>query len=484
MIDISFAKTISTTSSVKIIGLLEGTKTLPASLSKDEKARATIALKQAGFTGKANTFVTVLGGAPKLIIVGFGKEPAILDFQKSGGSIVPHISKDETATIVIEPLKGVALKPDQIAAEMAYGIQLAAYRFDKYKTKKDEETQPKLKKITFVLEGSAAAAKAYQHAGALATAVTHARDLCNEPGNKLTPKLFAADIQKLTKIGVEVEILDVKMLKEKGFNLLLAVAQGSVNEPRVAIFKWIGKPIKKTIDLGLVGKGVTFDSGGLSLKPFASMLDMHHDMNGAAAVVTTLESLALQSAPVNVIGIVGLVENMPSGTATRPQDIVTSMSGQTVEILNTDAEGRLVLADCLWYLQDHYGVTKIIDLATLTGAVMMALGSQYAGLFTNDEKLATDLIAAGQTSDEKLWRLPMGEAYNKKIDSTVADMKNIGGPLAGGSTAACFLERFIKPETTWAHLDIAGVDKEDSGTALCPKGATGFGTRLLNAFIK
>ncbi|MGN1063151.1 MAG: leucyl aminopeptidase family protein, partial [Alphaproteobacteria bacterium] len=279
------------------------------------------------------------------------------------------------------------------------------------------------------------------------------------------------------------DILTLKELKAQKFGMLLSVAQGSANEPRVAVMKWMGNPKKKSFDLGLVGKGVTFDSGGISLKPGAGMGDMKQDMTGAAVVTATLRAAAHRQVKSNVIGIVGLVENMPSGTATRPGDIVTSLSGQTVEILNTDAEGRLVLGDCLWYMQQTYGVTKIIDVATLTGATMRALGDEYAGLFSNDEAFAQTLTEAGLASGEKVWRLPMNEAYDKLIDSPVADMKNIGGSNAGGSTAACFLGRFIKPKTVWAHLDIAGVDKEEKGQPLCPKGATGWGVRLLNRLI-
>lgn len=248
--------------------------------------------------------------------------------------------------------------------------------------------------------------------------------------------------------------------------------------------KWRGKPEQEEFDIGLVGKGVTFDAGGISLKPANGMWDMKGDMTGAAVVVASLKALALQRAPVNAAGIVGLVENMPSGSATRPGDVVTSMSGQTVEIQNTDAEGRLVLGDCLWYIQETLGVDRLIDVATLTGATMRALGDQYAGLFTNDDRMSADMIKAGEESAERLWRLPLGEGYNKMIDSDIADMKNIGGANAGGSTAACFLQRFVKPGTKWSHLDIAGVDRDEKGHPLCPKGATGFGVRVINRYLR
>ena len=246
-------------------------------------------------------------------------------------------------------------------------------------------------------------------------------------------------------------------------DMLLSVAQGSVNSPRVAVLQWKGRKDAKEFDLGLVGKGVTFDSGGISLKPAANMGDMKGDMTGSAVVVAAIKAAALQKLPVNVVGVVGLVENMPSGSATRPGDIVRSMSGQTVEIVNTDAEGRLVLGDCLWYIQEKFGVKKIINVATLTGSTMMTFGFEYAGLFANDDKLAAELTACGETSGEKLWRLPINAEYDKLMDSDIADMKNTGPRLAGGITAACFLQRFIKEGVKWAHLDIAGVDKDENG---------------------
>lgn len=294
----------------------------------------------------------------------------------------------------------------------------------------------------------------------------------------------AADIKRLDYLGIDVTVLDEAKLHDLGMDMLLSVAQGSVNSPRVAVLQWKGKKDAKEFDLGLVGKGVTFDSGGISLKPAANMGDMKGDMTGSAVVVAAIKAAALQKLPVNVVGVVGLVENMPSGSATRPGDVVRSMSGQTVEIVNTDAEGRLVLGDCLWYIQEKFGVKKIIDVATLTGSTMMTFGFEYAGLFANDDKLAAELTACGETSGEKLWRLPINAEYDKLMDSDIADMKNTGPRLAGGITAACFLQRFIKEGVKWAHLDIAGVDKDDKGHPLTPKGATGFGVRVLNCLLR
>ena len=322
---------------------------------------------------------------------------------------------------------------------------------------------------------------AYQ---AVAASVRYARDLCNEPANHLTPEIYAADIKRLEYLGIDITILDEGKLHDLGMDMLLSVSKGSVNSPRVAVLQWKGAKDRKEFDLGLVGKGVTFDSGGISLKPSANMGDMKGDMTGSAVVVAAVKAAALQKLPVNIAGVVGLVENMPSGSASRPGDVVASMSGQTVEIVNTDAEGRLVLGDCLWYIQEKFGVTKIIDVATLTGSTMMTFGFEYAGLFSNDDKLSAQLEKCGELSGEKLWRLPVTADYDKLIDSDIADMKNTGPRLAGGITAACFLQRFIKPGVKWAHLDIAGVDKDEKGHPLTPKGATGFGVRVLNRLLQ
>ena len=299
----------------------------------------------------------------------------------------------------------------------------------------------------------------------------------------MTPEVFAADIRRLEYLGLEVKILDEKAMKERGFGLALAVAQGSVNKPRVAVIKWKGHKESEDFAVGLVGKGVTFDSGGISIKPAAGMGDMKQDMAGAAAMVAVMKSLALQQTQKNVVAVVGLVENMPSGSAYRPGDIFRSMSGQTVEVQNTDAEGRLVLADCLTYIQEEYKPEYVVDMATLTGAIVIALGHSYAGLFSNNVKLAKALNVAGEHCGELLWQLPMNAEFNKQMDSTVADMKNVGGRAAGSCTAACFLQRFVKKETKWAHIDIAGMDLVEEPKPLYPKGASGYGVRLINQFI-
>ena len=402
------------------------------------------------------------------------------DFKLTGGKIYRYIKNEQNAAVLLPK----RLKKEA-AYEMALGIELGSYSFDKYITKRESKDFPKLESVCFKVKGKVLSAKEYVPYAALANGVRYARDLTNEPANNLTPIMMAEDIKRLSYLGLEVELLDEKRMKSCGFNLVLSVAQGSENKPRVAIMKWCGNNKKEDFDLALVGKGVTFDAGGISLKPGNGMWDMKQDMAGAAAVTGAMKVAALQKLPINVVAIVGLVENMPSGTATRPGDVVQSMSGQTVEILNTDAEGRLVLADLLWYVQKEYQVKKVIDIATLTGAIMVALGTEMAGVMGNSQKLVDDIKKAGQTSGEEVWQLPLNAAYNKMMDSDIADMKNISESRNAGSiTAACFLERFIQKGVKWAHIDIAGMDKETKGKPLTPKGASGFGVRLFNALME
>ena len=486
MLEIVFTDGRIGAKAVKIFGLSEGAKFNSSALRPDEMSLVRKAIGQACFGGKKGTFVEVFGAQGKIIVAGLGEKPDALALQELGGSLVKKLFKDCVACYYVENIKGCKLNPEEIAHNVAFGLMIGSYRFDKYFTQKKQEDYPSLEQVIFKVKNSAKVSEDFRDFAALGNAVRYGRDLCNEPSNYLTPEVFAADIKRLEYLGLEVEILGKKELEEQEFGLLLAVAQGSVMEPKVAVIKWRGKPEQEEFDCGLVGKGVTFDAGGISIKPSNGMWDMKRDMTGAAVVVASLKALALQKASVNAVGIVGLVENMPDGGAIRPGDVVTSMSGQTVEILNTDAEGRLVLADCMWYLQKNYSVKKLADIATLTGATMRALGSEYAGLFSNDDKLAGSLIRAGEVSGERLWRMPLTEDYNKQMDSDIADMRNIStNPNAGGSTAACFLQRFLKDKhLPWAHLDIAGVDDETKGKPLCPKGATAFGIRLLNKFIR
>ena len=347
---------------------------------------------------------------------------------------------------------------DAAAAEFALGARLRAYQFDKYKSKKpDAENGDDREPIALnlALDDSAAGKAAFAAREAVAEGVELARNLVNEPPNVLFPETFAERASQLEKLGVQIETLDVKAMEKLGMGALLAVGRGSARESRLVAMRWRGAKSKKTAPIAFVGKGVTFDTGGISIKPAAGMEDMKGDMAGAACVVGLMHALARRKAKVNAIGVIGIVENMPDGMAYRPGDILTSMSGQTIEVINTDAEGRLVLADALWWVKETAKPKLIIDLATLTGAIIVALGQEHAGLFSNNDELAERLLKAGEATGEAVWRMPLGAAYDKHIDSKVADMKNTGGRHGGSITAAQFLKRFVG-DVPWAHLDIAG----------------------------
>ena len=369
------------------------------------------------------------------------------------------------------------------AVRAALGAKLAAYRFDNYRTKLKPDDKPSLTGLNLVTEDSKAAKAAFKPLDAAADGTYLARDLVNLPPNDLYPGSYAARIEDLAKHGLEIEILGEKELAKLGMNSMLGVGQGSVKESKLGIMRWNGGK-DGDAPVALVGKGVCFDTGGISLKPGAGMEDMRGDMGGSAAVVGTMLALAKRKAKANVVGLVGLVENMPDGDAIRPGDILTSASGQTIEVQNTDAEGRLVLCDVLWYAQEHYKPTAIVDLATLTGAIVIGLGHHHAGLFTNNDKLSDQLTQAGMTEGERVWRLPLGPEYDKQLKSKFADMRNIGGRAAGSITAAQFLQRFVDKGQTWAHLDIAGVAwVEGEKAPTDPSWASGFGPRLLDRWI-
>ncbi|MEE6207781.1 MAG: leucyl aminopeptidase, partial [Alphaproteobacteria bacterium] len=385
-------------------------------------------------------------GSYSLAVIFLKKDASAVGWQNVGGNTWKHIKKMRDVKIVL-----VNQKPEAYY-NFALGLELASYSFDKYFTKKPASYYPTLERIVFCNSGLKNF-DGYKPNAALATAVRYARDLISEPASVLTPEVMAADIKRLEYLGLEVEILDEKQMQEHGFGLASAVGQGSCNKPRIAIIKWRGQCQEDKFSVGLVGKGVTFDSGGISIKPAANMGDMKQDMAGAAAVVAAMKALALQKSPHNVVAVVGLVENMPSGSAYRPGDVVKSMSGQTVEVINTDAEGRLVLADCLTYIQKTYTPEYVVDMATLTGAIVIALGSVFAGLFTNSQSMVKGMTQAGEACGERVWPMPTDIEYNKLIDSDIADMKNTGGRSAGSSTAACFLRRFIEKNTKWAHID-------------------------------
>ncbi|MGE3229939.1 MAG: leucyl aminopeptidase, partial [Hyphomicrobium sp.] len=432
------------------------------------------AAEAADFKGKKKTSIEILApqklDLQRLVLIGAGKTSDHEDdgWATLGGYALGQLTSRKTQEASLVADVGPTGEAAAIAASLAFGALLRHYAFRKYLTKKNGEdaasngaAEPKpatdrLTKLVVHCADPEKARAAFEDKRALAEGVYVARDLVNEPANVLGPVEFADRVKELESTGLDVEILDDATLRELGMNTLLSVAQGSARPARVAIMQWHGAKSKRAKPLAFVGKGVVFDTGGLSIKPAAGMEDMKGDMGGAAAVVGLMTTLALRKAPVNAVGIIGIVENMPSGTAIRPGDIVTSLSGQTVENLNTDAEGRLVLADVLWYVQDRFKPRFVIDLATLTGAIMVALGKDFAGLFANDDKLADQLIAAAKATGEKVWRMPLDKSYDRLMDSKNADMKNIGGRWGGACTAAAFLGRFIKKDVPWAHLDIAG----------------------------
>lgn len=421
--------------------------------------------------------------AVRLVVVGLGtdKDRAKIDWPVLGGFTAGKVSGREARVVLDWPGAAIAAAN---AADFALGARLRSYGFDRYKTKKkpDAEDTKAATTLTLMLAGHAEAEAAAQASTAVAEGVTLARDLINEPPNVLTPEEFARRASELTRLGVEVEVLEPARMRELGMGALLAVAQGSVREPRVVVMRWNGGPAGEA-PVAFIGKGVVFDSGGVSIKPGGGMEDMKGDMGGAAAVVGTLHALAARKARVNVVGAIGIVENMPDGASYRPSDIVTSMSGQTIEVINTDAEGRLVLADVIWHVQGAYKPKFMIDLATLTGAIIVALGQDIAGLFSNDDDLAAKIHATGEAVGEKVWRMPLIPAYDKAIDSKFADMKNTGGRHGGAATAAAFIKRYVN-DVPWAHLDIAGVGMSSTASEINKSWGAGWGVRLLDRLVR
>jgi leucyl aminopeptidase len=490
--NITFSKIAVPAQGVVVVGVSEGgssgAKLGPAAskLDKQTKSALSRAMKAAEFSGKREkTLALIVPAGTKLgriVLVGLGNLKSLdaVTAERIGAVIYDAIAKDPAAAVILEST-GTADNA-LLAAHLAGGIGLKSYRFTKYHTKEDKDAKPKLKSVTIQCESPTEAKKRYAAVAAVVDGVFFTRDLVTEPPNIIYPESFVARAKELIKDGVKVEALGEAAMTKLGMGALLGVGQGSERESQLLVMRWDGAKDKSAAPLAIVGKGVTFDTGGISLKPPAGMWDMKWDMGGASVVVGLMRALARRKAPVNVVGLCGLVENMPDGNAQRPGDVVTSMSGQTIEVLNTDAEGRLVLADVLWYAQQRFKPKAIVDLATLTGAIIAALSEHYAGIFSNNDDLSAKLIAAGQAVSERLWRFPMGDEYDRDIKSPIADMKNIGGPRAGSITAAQFLQRFIK-DVPWAHLDIAGVVWNEKGTALAPGGGTGYGVRLLNRFI-
>ncbi len=440
------------------------------------------------FTGKNGTVLDLIApgalAVPRLIVVGTGKasDAKPRDIVKLGGIAMGKVPPAAPQATILAEFASGALKGRQIA-DLALGARLRAYRFDLYKTKRKEgEEKADKVEVNFACANPAAAEKAWLRATAIADGVVLARDLVNEPANVLFPGEFARRAGSLSKLGVHVDVLDVAAMKKLGMAALLGVGQGSAHESKLVVMRWNGG--KRGVDpVAFIGKGVCFDTGGISIKPAQGMEDMKGDMAGAACVVGLMHALATREARVNAVGAIGLVENMPDGRAQRPGDIVKTMSGQTIEIINTDAEGRLVLADVLHYVNKRFKPKFMINLATLTGAIIVALGHEYAGMFSNDDRLVERLTKAGEATGEKVWRMPLGPDYDKMIDSKFADMKNTGGRSAGSITAAQLLQRFVD-KTPWAHLDIAGTAMGSPQTDINKSWGSGWGVRLLDRLVE
>ena len=492
---IAFSEPSSPRAGAIAVGVLEGgTLTRSAeALDKKTGGALTRAIAASRFRGKKGQVLPVLAPAglraSRVLLFGLGKAEEIgeLAAQEAGGHIVASLSGagDRAAYVMAEAPRGCKLELAEFAANLACGVRLRGYRFDKYRTKEEQDDKPTLRTLTVMVKEPARARRVFAKFDCVAEGVFLTRDLVSEPANVIYPETLARQARRLTRHGVKVEVLDAKRMKQLGMGALLGVAQGSAHGPRLVVMRWNGarKGARAERPVAFLGKGVTFDTGGISIKPSKGLEEMKWDMAGAAAVLGLMKALSLRKARVNAVGVVALVENMPSGTAQRPGDVVTSMSGQTIEVINTDAEGRLVLADALWYCQKRLKPRFMVDLATLTGAIIVALGHEHAGLFANDDTLAERLSEAGKEVGEKLWRLPLGEAYDKQINSDIADMKNVGGGRgAGGITAAQFLRRFVN-ELPWAHLDIAGMAWSNKDSPCVPKGGTGFGVRLLDRFV-
>jgi len=492
---ISFAIPGLPATGIVVVSATAGSKLSAAAAKLDKKAGGALtrAIKASRFEGKKGQSLNVMAPAgtklDRVMVVGLGKAEDIteLEMQKLGGRIYAGTrqAKKGAVAIAVDAVKDAKMSAGDIAAEVAYGTQLRSYKFDKYKTKQKPADKPSLKTVTLHCAGFANGRKKYAGLGKIANGVFFTRDLVSEPPNVLYPDTLAKQAKTLEKLGVKVQILGEAQMRRLGMGALLGVGQGSIRESKMVVMQWQGGPKgkgKAAQPVAFVGKGVTFDTGGISIKPSAGMEDMKWDMGGAGVVIGLMKALAGRKAKANVVGVVGLVENMPGGNAQRPGDIVTSMSGQTIEVLNTDAEGRLVLADALHYTNTRFKPKFMVNLATLTGAIIVSLGSHHAGLFSNNDQLSERLAKAGTDVDEKLWRLPLSEAYDKMINSQAADMQNIGGRGAGSITAAQFLQRFVG-KTPWAHLDIAGVTWSKADAPTVPKGGTAFGVRLLDRLV-
>jgi leucyl aminopeptidase len=491
---ISFAKPAAVKSGALVVLATKGPELTPSAKAVDKATNGALsrAIKSSRYNGDVAEILEILApagvDASRVLIVGAGPagKANVGEFERIGGFVTARLamSGETQVTVMLDDIGETGATAAEAAARVGSGARLRFYRFDKYRTKETAAKKPSLQKMVIFTSAGKAADAAFARQSAVVDGVWFTRDLVSEPGNVIYPKSMAERLKSLSSLGVDIEILGEKEMKRLGMGSLLGVAQGSVQEPQLVIMRWDGTGKKaKSPPVMLVGKGVTFDTGGISIKPAVGMEEMKWDMGGAGAVAGAMHALAARKAKAHVVGIVGLVENMPDGNAQRPGDVVKSMSGQTIEVINTDAEGRLVLCDAMWYAQERFKPKVMIDLATLTGAMIISLGHEYGGMFCNNDDMAKQLAAAGFASGDRLWRLPMGDAYDKMINSQIADMKNVGPREAGSITAAQFLARFVKEGVTWAHLDIAGMVWSAKDGPLWEKGATGYGVRLLDRFI-
>jgi len=440
------------------------------------------ALKRQRFDGEPSSVAEHFVDGRRILVVGIGKAPITGEAaEKLGGTASARLLVSGEKHAVID-LTGLGYDADA-AARVALGAALRAWRYDRYRTRLKDKQKPSLNEVTIVGGGSGAEARWAGRWLPVLEGVSLTRELVTEPANIIYPESFVARCAGLADHGIAIEVLDAAAMRKLGMGALLGVAQGSVREPKMLVLRWNGGA-KDATPVVFIGKGVTFDTGGISIKPAQGMEMMKWDMGGAGAVVGALKALALRKAKANVVGVCALVENMPGGNAQRPGDVVTTMSGQTVEVINTDAEGRLILCDAMTWAQKTFKPKTMIDLATLTGAMVISLGHEFGGIFANDDSLAKELDKAGAASGDRLWRLPMAEAYDRLIDSPIADIKNVGPREAGSITAAQFLGRFVDEGVRWAHLDIAGMAWSDKVGTTFDKGATGYGVRVLDQFVE
>ncbi len=479
---------------VLVLFAAEGGALTPAAAEADRAMGGQLgrAMKAAAFTGRKGAMVELLApaglAAERVLLLGLG-EPGKADaqvFEELGGKIAEHLQlKAAAASADLSGLSGLAVPLAEAAAHLAAGASLRGWRHDRWRTTLKDHEKPKF--AQFAVAGAPGAEAAFALLKPVLDGVFLTRRLVTEPANVIYPESFVEQVvAAASPLGLAVTILDEAEMARLGFGALLGVAQGSARPPRLLALEWNGTGDAGAVPLLLVGKGVTFDTGGISIKPAAGMEDMKWDMGGAAAVAGAMVALAGRRAKARVAGVCALVENMPDGKAQRPGDVVTTHSGQTVEVINTDAEGRLVLSDAMWWAQMRWKPDVMLDLATLTGAIIISLGHEYAGMFANDDGLAAQLQAAGEASGDRLWRMPLGEkggAYDKLTDSAIADMKNVGPREGGSITAAQFLQRFVADGVKWAHLDIAGTVWKAKAGATHDKGATGFGVRLIDRFV-